>query len=199
MRKTTLILLLAATAIGLGGCTGNRQQTTENGQEPTDYIAALQIDMLEEDSLDAKYATELLATGTVAPDFALPTLAGDTLRLADFSGQWLVLDFWASWCPDCRKDLPTVLRLYETYNARGIAFAAISFDTDREAWQRATTDFGIPYPQGSELRKFHDTDIAAAYGVKWIPSLYLIAPDGRVALGTVLSDRLERVLQQVAE
>ena len=68
-----------------------------------------------------------------------------------------------------------------------------------DTWKKAVEQYAIPYPQASELRKFHDTEIAAAYGVKWIPSLYLISPDGRVALGTVLSSRMERALEKVAK
>ena len=55
---------------------------------------------------DAKYATELLKPGTEAPDFALATPDGKTVKLSDMRGKYVVLDFWASWCPDCRKDLP---------------------------------------------------------------------------------------------
>ncbi len=190
--KYSIIPVLLASIFLLGAC-------TQKGKENADWLSALQLDTLAEDSLDLQYAAELLPQGSTAPDFALPTLDGDTLRLSDFAGQWTVIDFWASWCPDCRRDLPEVLRLYETYHERGIAFAAISFDTDRDAWQQATADYGIPYPQGSELRRFRDSDVAAAYGVKWIPTLYLVTPDGQVALGTVLSSRLERALQQIAE
>lgn len=198
MKRHVLPLLFIGATMALTACMQKPQQATPATEEKPDPLATLCLDTLEEDSLDLKYATEMLRTGTPAPDFALPTLTGDTLRLSDYSGEWLVLDFWASWCPDCRKDLPNVQRLYETYYSRGIEFAAISFDTDREAWQKAVKDYAIPYPQASELRKFHDTEIAAAYGVKWIPSLYLISPDGRVALGTVLSTRMERVLEKVA-
>ena len=57
---------------------------------------------------DAKYATELLKPGTEAPDFALATPDGKTVKLSDMRGKYVVLDFWASWCPDCRKDLPAL-------------------------------------------------------------------------------------------
>lgn len=199
MKKHTIPMLLVVITTTLAACMQKPQQAPPAPEEKPDPLAALQLDTLDEDSLDLKYATEMLRPGTAAPEFALPTLTGDTLRLSDFGGKWLVLDFWASWCPDCRQDVPNIQRLYETYHDRGIAFAAISFDTDREAWKKAVEQYAIPYPQASELRKFHDTEIAAAYGVKWIPSLYLISPDGRVALGTVLSSRMERALEKVAK
>ena len=139
----------------------------------------------------------MLPAGSIIPELALPTPEGDTLRLSDFRGQWVVMDFWASWCPDCRADIPNVLRLYEAYASRGVAFVGISFDDNAEAWQQAIEKYALPYPQASELRRMRDSETAAQFGIKWIPSLYLVTPDGRVALGTVLSDRMERALQRV--
>ena len=132
MKRHTIPMLLVVVTTTLAACMQKPQQAPPAPEEKPDPLAALQLDTLDEDSLDLKYATEMLRPGTAAPEFALPTLTGDTLRLSDFGGKWLVLDFWASWCPDCRQDVPNIQRLYETYHDRGIAFAAISFDTDRE-------------------------------------------------------------------
>ena len=147
--------------------------------------------------LDSLYAQSMLKNGMVAPDFVIDSATN--ARLEDLRGRFVVLHFWASWCPDCRRDTPELKRLQEEFASDSLVFIHISFDTDREAWKKAVEQYAIPYPQASELRKFHDTEIAAAYGVKWIPSLYLISPDGRVALGTVLSSRMERALEKVAK
>ena len=67
--------------------------------------------------LDEKYAAELLKPGTPAPDFQLNTPDGKTLKFRDFAkGKYVVIDFWASWCPDCRKDLPEVIRMYNKWH-----------------------------------------------------------------------------------
>ena len=61
---------------------------------------------------DETYAQEMLKPGTPAPDFQLPTLDGKTVKFSEFAkGKYVVIDFWASWCPDCRKDLPEIIRL----------------------------------------------------------------------------------------
>ena len=146
---------------------------------------------------DAKYALELLKPGTPAPDFKMKTLEGKSFKFSKATkGKYVVLDFWASWCPDCRKDIPNMQRIYEKFAPLGVQFIGVSMDTDREKWAAAVEKYGISYPQVSELVKFHDTEIAALYGVKWIPSMYLIGPDGKVMLGTVLSDKLELMLTE---
>ena len=148
--------------------------------------------------MDSKYATELVKAGEKAPDFKLRTPQGKALQLSKAAkGKTVVLDFWASWCPDCRKEAPEVERMYEAYRQHGVEFIGISMDTDVEAWQKAIDRYGISYPQVSELRKFHDTDIAKAYGVKWIPSMVVVGPDGEVKLSTVLSYKVDRYLKEL--
>ena len=148
--------------------------------------------------MDDKYATELVKAGTPAPDFKMKTPEGKTIQLSKVAkGKTVVLDFWASWCPDCRKDAPEVVRLYEAYKKFGVEFIGISMDTDIEAWKKAIEKFGITYPQVSELKKFKETDIAKAYGVKWIPSMVVIGPDGQVKLSTVLTYKVDKYLKEL--
>ena len=147
---------------------------------------------------DDKYATELVKAGTAAPDFKMKTPDGKNFQFAKFAkGKTVVLDFWASWCPDCRKDAPEVVRLYEKYRQFGIEFIGVSMDTDVEAWKKAIEKFGITYPQVSELKKFKETDIAKAYGVKWIPSMVVVGPDGEVKLSTVLTYKVDKYLKEL--
>ena len=148
--------------------------------------------------MDSKYATKLVKAGTKAPDFKMKTPEGKTIQLSKYAkGKTVVLDFWASWCPDCRKDAPEVVRMYEAYRQHGIQFIGISMDTDVEAWRKAIAQYGISYPQVSELKKFKETDIAKAYGVKWIPSMVVIGPDGQVKLSTVLTYKVDKYLKEL--
>ena len=145
---------------------------------------------------DAKYATELLKPGTEAPDFKLKTVDGKTFRLSSLRGQYVVLDFWASWCPDCRKDAPNLVRMHQQFKDKGVAFVGVSFDYDKEAWRKGIETYHIDYTQVSELKRWKETAISPAYHIKWIPSMYLVDPEGRIVLGTVLSDKLERTLYE---
>ena len=148
--------------------------------------------------MDDRYATDLVKAGTAAPDFKMKTPDGKTIQLSKFAkGKTVVLDFWASWCSDCRKDAPEVVRLYDTYRQYGIEFLGISMDTDVEAWKNAIGKYGITYPQVSELKKFKETDIAKAYGITWIPSMVVIGPDGQVKLSTVLTYKVDKYLKEL--
>ncbi len=150
-----------------------------------------------EPDFDAKYATELVKAGTVAPDFKMKTMDGKTFKLSQLKGKTVVLDFWASWCPDCRKDAPEVVKMYKEYAPQGVEFVGVSMDTDVAAWRKACEQFGITYTQVSELKKFKETDIAKAYGVKWIPSMVVIDKDGKVALSTVLTYKVDKYLKEL--
>lgn len=147
---------------------------------------------------DETYAQELLKPGTPAPDFQLQTPDGKTLKFSDFAkGKYVVIDFWASWCPDCRKDLPEIIRLYNKFHENGVEFLGVSFDTDKEKWTDYIAKSGVPYPQVSELKRMNQSEVAKAYGVRWIPSVYLIGPDGKVLVSTVLSYKIEKKLYDV--
>lgn len=162
---------------------------------PTGSICAQAGAVQDEDS---KYATELLKPGTVAPDFSLKTPEGKTVKLSDYRGSYVVLDFWASWCPDCIKDVPNIKRMHATYKDRGFKFIGVSFDDNKASWTAALKKHGIEYTQVSELKKWKTTEISKKYAIKWIPSLYLIDPKGRVVLSTVMSGKLEKELGMIS-
>ena len=147
---------------------------------------------------DVTYAQELLKPGTPAPDFQLQTPDGKTVKFSEFSkGKYVVIDFWASWCPDCRKDLPEIIRLYNKFHHYGVEFLGVSFDTDKEKWTDYIAKSGVPYTQVSELKRMNQSEVAKAYGVRWIPSVYLIGPDGKVLVSTVLSYKIEKKLYDI--
>lgn len=147
---------------------------------------------------DAKYATSLVKPGEVAPDFTLRTLSdGSKFRLSSLRGKYVVLDFWASWCPDCRRDIPEMLRMYRDFHSRGVEFVGVSMDTERAKLDSAVRKYGIPYMQVSEYVRMRESKTAKAYGVEWIPSMCLIDPEGKVVVSTVLYYKLEKKLTEL--
>ncbi len=147
--------------------------------------------------LDAKYATNLLQAGTVAPDISLKTIDGKQFSLKSLRGKYVVLDFWASWCPDCRKDAPNIVALYDKFHKKGVEFVGVSFDNNAESWKNGVQKLGIKYTQVSNLQRMNESPVAKTYRIKWIPTVYVIDPQGKVVLATVMSDKVSAYLTSV--
>lgn len=145
--------------------------------------------------LDAKYATNLLPVGTQVPD--LIDALGDKHPVSDFRGRCVVLDFFATWCGDCRKDLPEMKKLFQKYDMEGVEFIGISFDTDSEVLQNFMDKEQIHWRVLSELKKMKDAQMAQDYHIQWIPTMYLLDTEGRVALATVEINKLKFKLAQL--
>ena len=145
--------------------------------------------------LDEKYATDLLPVGTLAPDLIDPM---DSIhRIADFHGRCVVLDFFATWCSDCRKDLPEMKKLYMTYDMEGVEFLGVSFDTDFSVLQAFMDKESLPWRVISDLKKMKESKMAKDYHIQWIPTMYLLDTEGRVLLATVEIDKLKAKLAEL--
>ena len=147
-----------------------------------------------EEDLDPQYAVDLLKPGTQAPDFALQDINGKTFKLSDFQGRKVVLVFWASWCPDCRAEVPQLKAMHAAANPEKVAFVSVSFDRTLEALQNFVNENYLPGVQLFDPAGKKDSKVAADYGVKWIPSLYLIDETGKVQLGTVMINKIADAL-----
>ena len=90
-----------------------------------------------------------------------------------------MVDFWASWCPPCRAEMPKLVELYKQYSAKGVEIVGISLDKTNEDWVKGIKNLNITWPQISDL-KFWDSEGAAIYGVSSIPHLMLLDKDGKI-------------------
>ena len=145
--------------------------------------------------LDEKYAADLLPVGTKAPDLVDPT--HKVHPIDDFRGRCLVLDFFASWCGDCRKDMPEMKKLYTQYDIQGVNFIGISFDTDADKLQEYMDKEQMPWRVLSELEKMKDSKMAKDYHIQWIPTMYLLDTEGHVVLATVEIEKLKAKLEEL--
>ncbi len=145
----------------------------------------------QEEDLDAKYAADLLKPGTPAPEFVLSDINGNAVKMSQFRGKTVVLIFWASWCPDCRAEVPALKELQAKTDPNKVVFVSISSDRTVEAWKKyvAENEMG-----GVQLYK-DKSKVSEDYHVKWIPSQYVIGPDGKVVLGTVMLDKVAKALK----
>lgn len=143
---------------------------------------------------DAEYAVDLLKPGTAAPSFTLDDLNGKQVSLKDFRGKKVVLVFWASWCPDCRAEVPELKEMYSSADPSKVAFVSISFDRSLDILKTYAQENKLPGVQLFEPAGKKNSKVSADYGVKWIPSLYLIDESGKIVLGTVVAAKIAAAL-----
>lgn len=112
-----------------------------------------------------------------APDFTLRDLKGKKVRLSNFRGKVVFLDFWATWCPPCRQSFPAVEALNKQYSSRGLQILGVSVDEDVEAVAPFVKEMGATYT----VLTAKDNPVGARYGVDGIPAFFLIDKNGNVA------------------
>ena len=156
---------------------------------------ALAAQTAPEEDLDLRYAADLLPAGTEAPDFTLEDIHGNPVALSNFRGRQVVLVFWASWCPDCRAEIPELKAMHAAADPSRVAFVSVSFDRSRETWENFVNENYLPGVQLFDPAGKKDSAVGDAFRVNWIPSLYLIGPDGKVQLATVVAGKVASALQ----
>ncbi len=147
-------------------------------------------------SSDDDYSSGLLTAGEEAPDFVIHGADGDYL-LSDLRGQTVVLEFWGSWCSDCKNAAADFVALYEQYASDSLLFLGYSVDTDEESYQTFITERGYVWQQTCDFTGWANSEVAQAYNLKWIPTFYIIDSVGRVVLGTINTDELAEKLNTI--
>ena len=135
---------------------------------------------------------ENVQIGKVAPEFSLPDTAGVSVSLSDFRGKYVLLDFWASWCPPCRRENPNVVKAFNEYKDKNFTIVGISLDKDKSKWMKAIADDNLAWTHLSDL-KYWDSEIPALYGVRGIPANVLLDPDGVIVAKNITGEDLRSV------
>lgn len=140
--------------------------------------------------------TNALKVGKEAPELILPMANDKELALSSLRGKVVLIDFWASWCAPCRKELPNVKRCYEKYKSKGFEIYGVSLDKDRDAWLEAITKDGLTWPQVSDL-KFWQSEAVQIYAVQSIPYTVLIDKEGKILATDLRGAELDKKLAEV--
>ena len=133
---------------------------------------------------DAAKELDLIAPSRakLAEDFTLPLVGGDRLRLSAERGKVVLINFWATWCPPCREEMPAMERLWRQQKGQGFVLVAVSVDADTKKVKPYLDEHRLTFPAGLDPRM----DLANAYGVRAVPSSFIVDRRGyhsAIALG----------------
>ncbi len=128
----------------------------------------------------AWYFTPSVGAEEYAPDFAAVRADGQEFSLKDLRGQYVLLDFWGSWCGPCRRESPALVALHQQYG-EDLTIVSVAIERDSSAWHRARTRDQRTWPHQvmdyTSSFKFLGGQIAGLYGIKQVPTNLLLAPD----------------------
>lgn len=140
--------------------------------------------------------TEAIKVGAEAPELILPMPNDKDLALSSLRGKVVLIDFWASWCAPCRKELPNVKRAYAKYKSKGFEILGVSLDKDREAWIEAISTEGLTWPQVSDL-KYWQSEAVQVYALQSIPFTVLLDKEGKIIATDLRGADLDKKLAEV--
>ena len=142
------------------------------------------------DSYERYLTASSIAIGTEIRDFGAVSRDGEPFRLAEVldANEYVLIEFWASWCGPCRAEIPHMKEAYEKYRGRGFEIVSVSLDEEHEDWQEASIEEQIPWIYVGDQQAF-ESESARLYGVMGIPANYLAKGGSGEIVGTHLRQR----------
>ncbi|MCB0694097.1 MAG: TlpA family protein disulfide reductase [Lewinellaceae bacterium] len=148
------------------------------------------------------YLKPRFVQGEEAPVFSGTLLNGSSFSLDDLAGDYILLDFWGSWCGPCRQANPTLVKIYREFartasaGRPGFHLVSVGVESSQARWKQAIQQDRLEWPYHLTDTDMFNGEIARLYGVKQIPTTYLIDPDRKIIGVNLPEDRLRKVLQE---
>ncbi|WP_166923248.1 TlpA disulfide reductase family protein [Flavobacterium poyangense] len=139
-----------------------------------------------------------LSVGKIAPDFTATDQDGKSIRLSENLKGYTLIDFWASWCPPCRKENPNIVAAYKQYHDKGFNVFGVSLDKKKESWVKGIKDDQLNWLHVSDLL-FWNSKIAKLYGVRAIPGNYLVDSKGVIVAKNLHGEELQTTLKSLLD
>lgn len=140
-----------------------------------------------------------VAKGDDAPDIALRTVKGDSVKLSSLKGKYILLDFWASWSDVAKVNTENISKVYSKYRFSNFAVYQVALEESKDDWQKGLKSQGITWVSVSDL-KLWNSSAAEAYGVRSLPASFLISPDFKVVDINLPAEKLDdRLLELVGK
>lgn len=139
---------------------------------------------------------ERVKIGAIAPNFTLQSSLGDSLSLTSLRGKYVLIDFWASWCPDCRRENPELVKIYNQFKGKNFTILGVSLDRNRESWLAAIEKDGLVWPQVLSQGAWQ-AEVTKTYGIRWVPTAILISPQGVILYRGLKSEALVGKLKEL--
>lgn len=130
-------------------------------------------------------------------DFEGITTDGERVKLSDYvgQGQYALVDFWASWCGPCRREIPTLIEMHKKYKDKGLLVLGVGvWEDSHDVHLQAVKELQIPYPQIYDDQNNHATSL---YGIMGIPQIMLIGPDGVIMQRDLRGEQIDEILSQI--
>lgn len=179
------------------------------GASPDYYVVAPLFDSFSPDirkTLSGRlYAKDLevmkvSSVGMIAPDFIQNTPDDKPVRLSDFKGRYVLIDFWASWCGPCRAENPDIVRAYHVYHGKGLEIIGVSLDdlSTKSAWIKAIQQDNLMWYHVSDLKGW-ENKVAKQYRIQSVPANFLLDKTGKIIARNLKGEVLDKKLKEIFE